>query len=162
MVDIFIHLSIIKTYSCHEILSIISILIFYFSIFCIFILLIFGICLIKTGQMDTKSVRCLINSISRFIHLVSCQTLKPMPIQKDCRNMVGLLKLLKPVLDDVVNCKIPSDEILFKECEELDMAVNEAREFVENWCPKMSKIFSVSALPLTHSYPWIHYRNTRY
>ncbi|CBI37127.3 unnamed protein product, partial [Vitis vinifera] len=57
--------------------------------------------------------------------------------------MVGLLKLLKPVLDDVVNCKIPSDEILFKECEELDMAVNEAREFVENWCPKMSKIFSV-------------------
>lgn len=93
--------------------------------------------------MDTKSVRCLINSISRFIHLVSCQTPKPMPIQKDCRNMVGLLKLLKPVLDDVVNCKIPSDEILFKECEELDMAVNEAREFVENWCPKMSKIFSV-------------------
>ena len=95
--------------------------------------------------MDTKSVQCLINSISRFIHLVSCQTLKPMPIQKDCRNMVGSLKVLRPVLDDVVNCKIPSDEILFKECEELDMAVNEAREFVENWSPKSSKICSVSA-----------------
>lgn len=102
--------------------------------------------------MDTKSVRCLINSISRFIHLVSCQSLKPMLIQKDCRNMVDLLKVLKPVLDEVVNCKIPSDVILFKECEELDMAVNEAREFVENWSPKLSKIFTVSALPLTQSH----------
>lgn len=94
--------------------------------------------------MDTKAVRCLINSISRFIHLVSCQTLKTMAFVKDCRNMVDSLKLLKPVLDDVVNCKILSDEILFKECEQLDMAVNEAREFVENWSPQMSKICSVS------------------
>ncbi|XP_022727640.1 U-box domain-containing protein 3-like isoform X3 [Durio zibethinus] len=36
-----------------------------------------------------------------------------------------------------------SDEILYKECEELDMLVNEAREFMESWCPKMSKIHSV-------------------
>ena len=32
--------------------------------------------------MDTSSVRCLINSTSRFIPLVSCQTRKFMPIQK--------------------------------------------------------------------------------
>ncbi|MBA0704978.1 hypothetical protein Golax_017199, partial [Gossypium laxum] len=54
--------------------------------------------------------------------------------------MVVVLKLLKPLLDDVVDCEISSDEILCKECEELDMLVNEAREFMENWCPKMSKI----------------------
>ncbi|XP_059660346.1 U-box domain-containing protein 3 [Cornus florida] len=95
------------------------------------------------GQMDAKSVRCLINSISRFIHLVSCQTLKSMPTQKSCRNMASLLKQLKPVLDNVVDYKLPSDEVLCKECEELDIAVNEAREFIENWCPKMSKICSV-------------------
>ncbi|PPR99424.1 hypothetical protein GOBAR_AA21242 [Gossypium barbadense] len=90
--------------------------------------------------MDTTSVRCLINSIARFAHLVSCQTRKVVPIEKDYRNMVVVLKLLKPLLDDVVDCEIPSDEILCKECEELDMLVNEAREFMENWCPKMSKI----------------------
>ncbi|KAF3965250.1 hypothetical protein CMV_010542 [Castanea mollissima] len=95
------------------------------------------------GQMDTSSVKCLINSISRFILLVSCQTMKAMPIQKDYRDLVGALKLLKAVLDEVVDYKIPSDEILCKECEELDTAINETREFVENWSPKMSKLCSV-------------------
>ncbi|KAA8550745.1 hypothetical protein F0562_002429 [Nyssa sinensis] len=93
--------------------------------------------------MDTESVRCLINSISRFIHLVSCQTLKTMPTEKSYKNIASLLKHLRPVLDDVVDCKIPSDEVLCKECEELDIAVKEAREFMESWSPKMSKIYSV-------------------
>ncbi|XAR58645.1 Ubiquitin--protein ligase [Bertholletia excelsa] len=93
--------------------------------------------------MDTTSVRCVINSISRYIHLVSCLTIKNMPTQKSYRNIASLLKLLKSVLDDVVDCKIPSDEVLCKECEELDMAVNEAREFVENWSLKMSQLCSV-------------------
>ncbi|GAV83593.1 Arm domain-containing protein/U-box domain-containing protein [Cephalotus follicularis] len=93
--------------------------------------------------MDTTSVSGLANSISRFIHLVLCQTMKPMPIQKDYKNMVGVLKLLKPLLDEVVDSKITSDEILYKECELLDTAVNEAREFLENWCPKMGNICTV-------------------
>ncbi|CAK9169991.1 unnamed protein product [Ilex paraguariensis] len=93
--------------------------------------------------MDPISVRCLINSISRFVHLVSCCTLKSMPTQKDYRNIACLLKLLKPVLDNVVQRKFPSDDILCKECEELDIVVNEAREFMESWSPKMSKICSV-------------------
>ncbi|XP_044503591.1 U-box domain-containing protein 3-like isoform X2 [Mangifera indica] len=89
------------------------------------------------------SVRCLINSISRFIHLISCLSIKVPSIQNDYKNIAGVLKLLKPLLDEVVDYKIPSDEILNKECEELDMAVNEAREFMEKWSPKMSKICSV-------------------
>ncbi|XP_028111306.1 U-box domain-containing protein 3 isoform X2 [Camellia sinensis] len=93
--------------------------------------------------MDTKSVRYVVNSISRFIHLVSCQTIKAMPTQKSYKNVANLLKLLKPVLDDVVDYTIPSDEVLCKECEELDIAVNEAREFMESWSLKMSKIYSV-------------------
>ncbi|XP_014514237.1 U-box domain-containing protein 3 [Vigna radiata var. radiata] len=95
------------------------------------------------GQTDTTSVKCLINSISRFIHLVSCQTMKPMPFQKICNNMVGVLKRLKPVLDDVMDHQIPSDVNLCKECEELDKRVNEARDFIEKWSPKMSRIHSV-------------------
>ncbi|TKY52745.1 U-box domain-containing protein 3 [Spatholobus suberectus] len=95
------------------------------------------------GQTDTTSVKCLINSISRFIHLVSCQTMKPMPFQKICNNMVGVLKRLKPVLDDVMDYKIPSDVNLCKKCEELDTRVNEARDFIEKWSPLMSKIHSV-------------------
>ncbi|MBA0878636.1 hypothetical protein Goshw_030148 [Gossypium schwendimanii] len=57
--------------------------------------------------------------------------------------MVVVLKILKPLLDDIVDCKIPSDETLYKECEELDLLVNEAREFVEKWCYNLSKIHRV-------------------
>ncbi|RXH87284.1 hypothetical protein DVH24_028784 [Malus domestica] len=96
----------------------------------------------QTGDMDTASMKCLINSISRFVHLVSSQTLKHIPIQKDYRTIVDVLKLLKPLIDEVVDFKVPSDDILYRECEELDMAVNRAREFIENWSPMSSKISS--------------------
>ncbi|KAL3849970.1 hypothetical protein ACJIZ3_011852 [Penstemon smallii] len=93
--------------------------------------------------MDLTSLRCLINSISRFIHLVTCQISKTMPAETEYIKVVSLLKHLKPLLDDVADQKAPQDEALFKECEELDIAVNEAREFLEKWSPKMSKILSV-------------------
>ena len=96
--------------------------------------------------MGTASVQCLINSISRFIHLVSCHTTKSLPLPKNCKNLAVVLKHLKLVLDDVVSLKLSSDELLYRECESLDIAVNDAREFIENWCPKMSKICSVSYL----------------
>ncbi|PNY09736.1 U-box domain-containing protein 3-like [Trifolium pratense] len=68
---------------------------------------------------------------------------KPMPFQKICNNMVGVLKRLKPVLDDIMDYKIPLHENLCKVCEELDIRVNEARDFIEKWGSKMSKIHSV-------------------
>jgi hypothetical protein len=40
--------------------------------------------------------------------------------------------------------KIPLHENLCKVCEELDIGVNEARDFIEKWGSKMSKIHSVS------------------
>ncbi|GAB2298355.1 hypothetical protein Dimus_032422 [Dionaea muscipula] len=93
--------------------------------------------------MEIKSVRCLTNSISRFIHLVSCQTSKAIRNQKDFESLAILMKHLKPVLDEIVDDVVPADENLLKKCEELDAAVNEAREFVERWSPKMSRISSV-------------------
>lgn len=93
--------------------------------------------------MDKKSVRCLVNSISRFLHLLSSFEMTNMPIQNGYKNIASSLKLLKLLLDNVVESKVSSDEILCKECEKLDVAVNEAREFMENWSPKMSKICSV-------------------
>ncbi|KAK1290528.1 U-box domain-containing protein 3 [Acorus calamus] len=95
------------------------------------------------GSVDARTIGGLINSISRFIHLVICQTMKTAPVQKDYRTMVGILKLLKPVLDEVVDSQIPSDPLLLREIEELDAVVNEAREFMERQCPKMSNIYSV-------------------
>ncbi|KAK4418402.1 U-box domain-containing protein 3 [Sesamum alatum] len=66
-----------------------------------------------------------------------------MPAEKDYRNLVSLLKHLKPILDDVADHEAPQDEALSKECEELDIAVNEAREFLEKWSPRTSKLLFV-------------------
>lgn len=66
-----------------------------------------------------------------------------MPTQIEYGKVAASLKLLKPVLDEVVDHKIYANEKLLNQCEDLDTAVNEAREFMENWCPKMSKICSV-------------------
>lgn len=103
-------------------------------------------------SMDLTSIRCLINSISRFIHLVTSSTLKTLPTEKNYRDLVPILKHMKLILDNYVNCKVPADVILYKECEELDIAVNEAREFLEKWSPKMSKILCVSKLLLILSW----------
>ena len=99
--------------------------------------------------METKSARCLINSISRLILLVSCQTMKFMPTQKDFESMTVLMKHMKPFLDEVIDEKIRPDENLLEECEKLDIDINEARECIERWSPKASKILSVSICPLS-------------
>ncbi|KAK4745860.1 hypothetical protein SAY87_012172 [Trapa incisa] len=94
--------------------------------------------------MDGAAVSGLINSLSRFIHLVLCQNAISVHLQPCYRNTVEVLKILKPVLDEVSELKeLLLDEVLYKECEELDMTINEAREVIENWSPKMSKICSV-------------------
>ncbi|XP_021770150.1 U-box domain-containing protein 3-like isoform X2 [Chenopodium quinoa] len=95
--------------------------------------------------METTYMRCLNNSISRFIHLMSCQTSKAMPTQNDFESLAIMLKHLKPVLDEINDDdKIASEGNLWKECEDLDAYINSAREFMERWSLKMSKLLTVS------------------
>ncbi|KAL0848037.1 hypothetical protein Bca101_021284 [Brassica carinata] len=94
--------------------------------------------------MDPVPVRCLLNTISRYLHLVACQTIRYNPIQTCIGNVVHLLRLLKPILDELVDCKTPpDDDCLNSACEDLDSVVNQAREFLEDWSPKLSKLFGV-------------------
>lgn len=96
-------------------------------------------------SMEFTAVRCLINSISRFILLVKCSTFKAMPTedQEMYRYLASYLQHLKALLDNISGCKTSLDVILSKECEELDIYVNEVREFLEEWSPKMSRILCV-------------------
>ncbi|XP_073051151.1 U-box domain-containing protein 3-like isoform X2 [Primulina eburnea] len=93
--------------------------------------------------MDLTSLRSLLNSISRFIHLVSCCASGKIPVEEEYRSIAAFLKQLKPVLDDIADCKDTFDESLAKVCEELDSAVNGARMLLEKWSLKMSKILCV-------------------
>ncbi|XP_031502503.1 U-box domain-containing protein 3-like isoform X1 [Nymphaea colorata] len=93
--------------------------------------------------MGNMTGEALVNSISRYIHLVACQTMMKLdPLQKDYRKIVDILKLLRPVLDEAIESNVHSEELLV-EFEELDLVVNEARDVIENWNPKMSKILNV-------------------
>ncbi|KAK9067543.1 hypothetical protein SSX86_011654 [Deinandra increscens subsp. villosa] len=94
--------------------------------------------------MDLEKVlKCVTNSFSRFIHLVTFGVPKNLPSQQDYKYVANSLKLFKRVLDNIDGSCIQSNELLCKEFEELDVAVNEAREFIENWSFHMSKIYGV-------------------
>ncbi|KAJ0963732.1 hypothetical protein J5N97_028854 [Dioscorea zingiberensis] len=94
------------------------------------------------GALDGEILGGLVNSVSRFIHFAACQNLKSAGM-KDFRNMVGILKLLKVVLDEAFNSEILMDEQLTNAVEKLDAVVNEAREILERRPQRMSKICSV-------------------
>ncbi|XP_071738160.1 U-box domain-containing protein 3 [Rutidosis leptorrhynchoides] len=90
-----------------------------------------------------KVMKCLSNSLSRFIHLVTFGVPKNLPCEKEYKDVANSLKLFKVIIDNINELHIDSDEILCKKFEELDVVVNEAREFIENWSFQMSKICGV-------------------
>lgn len=96
------------------------------------------------GKMDGRSIGALINSISRLLHLVSCQTSKTAAIN-EFKCIVGMLKPLKCIIDEAFGSPFPWDELLVTAIEELDMAVNEARDFLDKGPHRFGKIYSVRA-----------------
>lgn len=100
--------------------------------------------IVSLGAMDREIIGGLINSVSRYIHLAACQNMKSATM-KGFGNMVGILKLLKVVLDEVLNSEMLIDEQLIEAAEKLDAMVNEAREIMERRPQRMSKICSVSS-----------------
>jgi hypothetical protein len=92
--------------------------------------------------MDRRSIGEVINSISRLLHLVSCQTSKSVIIN-EFKCIAGMLKSLKCILDEAFGSPFPWDERLVTAIEELDLAVNEARDFLEKGPHRVGKIYSV-------------------
>ncbi|KAG0484879.1 hypothetical protein HPP92_008958 [Vanilla planifolia] len=94
------------------------------------------------GKMDQRMACGLINSITRLNHLVACQTTKNIVV-KNFRVIIDILKLLKPIIDEAFDTEMSSDEQLILSYEELDVAVNLARELLERNTMRIGKISSV-------------------
>ncbi|KAJ6997452.1 hypothetical protein NC653_013882 [Populus alba x Populus x berolinensis] len=62
------------------------------------------------------------------------------PVQKYYQKAEEILKLLKPILETIVNSEVASDEVLNKDFQELGQSVDELREIFENWQPLSSKV----------------------
>lgn len=93
--------------------------------------------------MELSFLKALINSISQFSRLSSCSNIKLKPIQTYYQKIDEALKLLRPILDEIVDSEIASNEKLNKLFEDMDLVVTEARELMENWHQMASKVYFV-------------------
>lgn len=95
--------------------------------------------------MDRRSIiDCLINSISRFIHLITCHDANNTPVLKLFRNSISVLKLLKSILDELLVSQLSLDDQLVNVIEQVDVFVNESREMLESLPLKTSTLYNVS------------------
>lgn len=88
-------------------------------------------------------LKSLLNSITCFLQLSSCEDIKSELVQKYHLKTEEILKLLKPTLDGIVDDEIVSDELFQRPFAGLLQSVDELRDICENWQPLMSKVYFV-------------------
>uniref|UniRef100_A0A5B7AY94 RING-type E3 ubiquitin transferase n=1 Tax=Davidia involucrata TaxID=16924 RepID=A0A5B7AY94_DAVIN len=93
--------------------------------------------------MEISLLKVLLNNISCFFHLSSHDNINCAPVQKYYQKIEEILKLLKPVLDAIIDAEIASEEPLHKAFAGFSQSVDELRELFENWHPLMSKVYFV-------------------
>ncbi|KAJ8765638.1 hypothetical protein K2173_014760 [Erythroxylum novogranatense] len=93
--------------------------------------------------MELSLLKALLNSISSFLQLSSLDSINLDPVQRPYWKAEEILKLLKPILDAIVDSEIASDEVLNKAFQELGESVDGLRELFENWQPLSSKLYFV-------------------
>lgn len=94
--------------------------------------------------MEISLLKVLLKNISLFLHLSSFDNVNSDPVQKYYQRAEEIFKLLKPILDAIIDSEIASDEALKKAFEEFRQSIDELRELFENWQPLLSKVYFVS------------------
>ncbi|XP_010531283.1 PREDICTED: U-box domain-containing protein 4 [Tarenaya hassleriana] len=93
--------------------------------------------------MEISVLRVLLGSISSFLNLSSSRHIGLDPLGKYYKRVEDLLRVLKPVIDVVVNSDIDLEDKLVKEFEELARDVDQSRELFRSWQPFSSKVYFV-------------------
>ncbi|KAL3818298.1 hypothetical protein ACJIZ3_004203 [Penstemon smallii] len=93
--------------------------------------------------MEISLLKTLLNRIASLIQLSSCESITPEPIQRYHQKVKELLKLVKTILDAIVDSEIATDEMLQRAFVGLCQPIEELREILENWQPLMSKVYLV-------------------
>ncbi|KAK7301601.1 hypothetical protein RJT34_12468 [Clitoria ternatea] len=95
------------------------------------------------GVMEISLLTMVVNGISSFLHLSFSGNTNSEPVSKYYQKAEEILKLLKPIIDAILNSELASDEVLNKILEEIGLAVNELKEHVESWHLLSSKVYFV-------------------
>ncbi|KAL5977288.1 hypothetical protein ACLOJK_021634 [Asimina triloba] len=96
--------------------------------------------------MEISWIMMLLDGICQFSSLSSCNCVHADLVQKYYKMIDGILNLLKPILNEIVDSKIDLDEQFNKLLEEFDASINEAAKLVESWNQMTSKVYFMLCL----------------
>lgn len=94
-------------------------------------------------MMEISLLKALLNNISSFFHLSSCENINSEPVLKYYQRAEEILKLLKTILDAIIDAEAASNEVLKKSFEELGCFIDDLREQFLNWHPLSSIVYFV-------------------
>lgn len=95
------------------------------------------------GLMEMTLLKELLKSISCFSQLSSSENTNCEPIQRYFSKTEEILKLLKPVLEAIVNTEVSSNENIQNSFAKTSQFIDDLRDIFENWYPLMSKVHLV-------------------
>lgn len=84
-----------------------------------------------------------LDSFSRFYSLSATNNAKAELVRRYYLKIEEILEPLKPVFEEVIVSELSSDEKLNEVLKDLNVAIDEARELIENWHQMASKIYFV-------------------
>eukprot|EP01018_Ginkgo_biloba_P030339 Gb_38670 [translate_table: standard] len=88
-------------------------------------------------------LRAVLGNISQSFHVLVSLNAKTEFNQANCQSLVDHLKLLKPMFEDVGDLKTAVTGPVIRGFEELDLALNKAKDLIERCGPNNSKIYRV-------------------
>ncbi|XP_074280490.1 U-box domain-containing protein 4 [Silene latifolia] len=91
--------------------------------------------------MEVSLWRALLHNISSFLRLSSSDNFNLEPLRKNTQKMEEILKLLKSILDAVIDTKVASDELLSKPLEQIGLSIDESRDVMESWDSLSSRVY---------------------
>ncbi|KAM0067993.1 putative U box domain, armadillo-like helical, Zinc finger, RING/FYVE/PHD-type [Helianthus debilis subsp. tardiflorus] len=93
--------------------------------------------------MEISLLKTLLENISSVLHL-SCEDNRFCDIVEKCYIMIEeVLKLIKPILESIVDADVASEQSLEKDFAGMNQSVDELRKFLEDTHPLMSKVYFV-------------------
>lgn len=87
--------------------------------------------------------RIFLHNISSFLCLSSCSNFDIIPVRKKYQKIEEILKLLKPILDAVIDTEVSSDDQFKNALEQVGQSIDESRDLFENWHPLASRVYLV-------------------
>ncbi|CAK9186293.1 unnamed protein product [Ilex paraguariensis] len=93
--------------------------------------------------MEISLLKVLLNDISSFFQLLHSDNIQFEPVLRYYLKIEGILKLLKSVLDAIVDAEIASNETFQKAFAGMGQSVDEIRELFESCQQLMSKLYFV-------------------